>query len=936
MAPAVAFAQTQAINGSIRGRVADQTSAPVAQAHVKVQNAGTGFERTVDTSDDGYYLAPNLPLGSYTVTIQKEGFDTERRAGVVLDAGTEAVIDSSLRIGALVNTVEVSGGAPIIEPSRSSIGRTISHAEVDNAPLTSRNPYNFILFQPGVSGHPNQELGIPRTVNTNGLLDRINYQMDGMVDTESDRYGVRLFPIADIYVQEVQTVSNSFLPEFGMTSGDIYNVITGSGANQFHGEALYIGRPTAASARPILLGAKPKPDLTLNDVAVNAGGPIIKDRLFIFGAYEHLTRGVPQPNTINPASAAQLGIPANLLATAPSVQHAQFVNLRADWKITDKHQFFVRLNYFRNEYPFNTNVGGLYALDTASDFRDRAYIGGAQLLSTFTPYVLNELRFSDPYRNERHLRNALDGPGPVIYVSGVAYFNGSNAYGDVFAEKIPSVNDNFTVVKGSHTFKAGGGFQQILDVQLSPTYSQYNFPNINAYLAAKSGAAPYGYTTFQTVIGTIGAGYHSLFWDVFGQDSWQARPNLLINYGVRYDRFQAPDAPSNQPFSYSRNFRTPGANFAPRLGLAWTVGPKTVIRASSGIFYEAPATNLWYNTFANNGSSQGFLASIASNNPLAPAFPQVPTLASFTRSTPPDITTVTPNFKNAYTINSSFQISQQLSGNDALTVGYVNTNARNQAYLRNLNLINPVSYLADGRPVFGSARLYPQFNNITLQDIGAIASYNALIVNYQHRVSGGATVGASYTWSHSISDAPDANSFEQNLPIEDPTNRRRDRGNSYVNRPHAFTMSADFAPSFQGIGNRFLRQLANGNDVAVLAVLASGDAQNIVANRVLNGDTISGSLSITRPLFVGRYTARGPSVYQIDARYTRTLFTLWDRVRPRFIAEANNIFNHPNITTLNTTAQVNTLGVITTPPSLLPVSTTLEGRIIQLGVRCDW
>lgn len=292
------LAQTQAVNGSIRGRVVDQTSAPVAQAAVKVTNAQTGFERTVETSDEGYYAIPNLPLGSYTVTIQKQGFDSERRTDVVLNAGTEAVIDSSLRVGAVTNSIEVSGGAPIIETTRSSIGRTISHAEVDNAPLTSRNPYNFILFQPGVSGHPNAELGIPRTVNTNGLLDRINYQMDGMVDTESDRYGVRLFPIANIYVQEVQTVSNSFLPEFGMTSGNIYNVITGSGTNQFHGQVLYIGRPTDASARPILLGTKPKPDLTLNDVAVNAGGAIIKDHLFIFGAYEHLTRGLPQPITI--------------------------------------------------------------------------------------------------------------------------------------------------------------------------------------------------------------------------------------------------------------------------------------------------------------------------------------------------------------------------------------------------------------------------------------------------------------------------------------------------------------------------------------------------------------------------------------------------------------------------------------------------------------
>jgi len=146
-------------------------------------------------------------------------------------------------------------------------------------------------------------------------------------------------------------------------------------------------------------------------------------------------------------------------------------------------------------------------------------------------------------------------------------------------------------------------------------------------------------------------------------------------------------------------------------------------------------------------------------------------------------------------------------------------------------------------------------------------------------------------------------------------------------------MSAYFAPIFRG-GNGLVRGIANNNELAVIANISSGDAQNIVGNQVLNGDGITGSVS--RPLYVGRYTARGPNVYQFDARYTRTIFTLWDRVKPKFIAEANNIFNHPNITSVNATAQVNTDGVITAAPSLLPVSTTLEGRIIQLGVRCDW
>lgn len=912
----------------------DETGSPMSQTSVSAENADTGFVRSTSSSEEGYFDIPNLPIGTYSVTIQKAGFETQRHTGIVLNAGSEAVIDGQLKVGATSTSIEVSGGAPVIEPSRTNIGRTITYAEISNLPLTSRNPYNFIILQPGVSGHPNAELGIPRTVNTNGLLDRINYQMDGMVDTESDRYGVRLFPIADVYVQEIQTVANSFAPEFGMTSGNLYNVITGSGTNQFHGQVMYVGRPTDASARPILLGTRPKPDLTLNDTSVNAGGAIIKNRLFVFGAYEHLTRGLPQPNTISATSAAQLGIAPALLATAPSVQHAQFANIRADWQITAKHQFFVRLNYFRNEYPFNTNVGGLFALDAAADFKDRAYIAGGQLLSTFSPTLLNELRFSDPYRNEKHVANSLNGPGPVIVVTSVATFNGSSNVGDVFAEKIPSLNDNVTLVKGSHTLKMGGGVQRNLDVQLADTYSQYTFPTIASYLAAKAGTAPFGYSTYQASIGTLGAGYHSLFWNVFAQDSWQIKPNLLVTYGVRYDRFQAPDPPAGQLFSYSQQFRTPAGNFAPRLGIAWTVTPKTVLRVNSGIFYEAPATNLWYNSLYNNGSNQGFLASISPGQPFAPAFPQVINSLSSSFQRIPDITTVTPNFKNAYTFNTSFQITQQLTHNDSLMLGYVNTGARNQVFLRNLNLINPTRYLADGRPVFGAARLDPRFRNITLQDIGAIASYNAMLVNWQRRLASGLQVNASYTWSHSISDAPDANSFEQNLPLEDATSRSRDRGNSIINRPHAFTMSAYIAPHVQS-GNSWAKRLANGNELAIIANLSSGDAQNILANQPLNGDTLTGG--VTRPLYVGRYTARGPSIYQVDARYTRRLFTLWDRVKPKFLAEATNIFNHPNVTALNNTAQVDSNGVITAAPTFAPVSNgILEGRIIQLGVRCDW
>jgi hypothetical protein len=934
------FAQTEAINASIRGHVADSAAAAVPGAKVTIVNTATGFTRTSTTDDDGLYLFPNLPLGSYTVTIQKEGFETERHPGIVLTAGAEAVVEGHLKVGAIATEIEVVGGAPVIEPSRVSTGRTITTEEIDNLPLTSRNPYNFIIFQPGVSGHPNPELGIPRTLNTNGLLDRINYQMDGMVDTESDRYGLRLFPISDVYVREVQTVSNSYAPEFGGTAGDIYNVISNSGTNTPHGEFYYLGRPTDLAQRPMLLAlSSPKPNLTLQDFAANAGGPVIKDKLFLFGGYEHLKRGLPSPNTIDPNQAAQIGLSSDLLATAPSVQHAQFFNVRADWSVNNKNQVFVRYNYFRNEYPFNTAVGGKNALDAAADFRDRAHNIGAQVLTTFSSNVLNELRFGWPYRNEHHIADPLTGPGPQIMISSVANFNGSVSTGDRFQEKIPNLNDGVTVIRGRHTYKVGFGFQQMLDTQTNDVYSQYVFSSIANYLAAKSGANPKAYSQYNTIIGLPGAWYHSFFWNWYAQDSIQVTRNLMIIAGVRYDRFQGPSADPTAPFSYSQHFRTPGKNFAPRLGFAWSVNPKTVIRASSGIFFEPVPTNLWYNVFTNSANSNSYQAAILPTQSFAPSFPQVLSFSpGSVANASADITTITPNFRNAYTVNTSFQIQRSLSNNDALTLGYVNTGARELTYLRNINPINPVSFLPDGRPVYSTAvsaatRLDPRFNNITLQDVGAVTDYNAMILNYTHRLSAGVSLSASYTWSHSISDAPDANSFEQNVFVEDNTNRGRDRGNSIVNRPQAFTMSAFLAPSVKS-ANRAWNWLANNNQLAILTNTSSGDQQNVTSNVNLNHDP----KAVTRPLYIGRDTVRGPSIAQIDLRYTRAFFTAWERLKPKFIAEANNIIGRENITSLNAVMTVDPNTFQATAPAnfLTPASTVLEKRIIQFGVRLDW
>jgi hypothetical protein len=367
-----------------------------------------------------------------------------------------------------------------------------------------------------------------------------------------------------------------------------------------------------------------------------------------------------------------------------------------------------------------------------------------------------------------------------------------------------------------------------------------------------------------------------------------------------------------------------------------------VIRLSGGMFYESTPTNSWYNPLYSNGltNTGNLIATIGPTATGAPSFPNtfanVP-VASLPTPTPYALTA---RFKNEYTWNVNAQVEQALGNNDSLTIGYIMTNGRNLQFLRNSNVIPStiLAPLADGRPRFdttvsAATRYNPAFNAIKYIDIGANSNYNALVTNFTHRVAGGLTLNASYTWSHAIADAPEANSYENSNFIEDPTNRKRDRGNSYVNRPNAFTLSGVYQPVTH-FSNRFLNGLARNNNLAILVNASSGDQQNEVTGTNLNGDAQSAGQQ--RPLFVGRNTLRSPNIYQADARFTRTFATLFERVKPQIFVEANNFTNRSNFTSINTTAATNAAGVITAAPSLVPTSSVLEARILQFGARIDF
>ena len=170
------------------------------------------------------------------------------------------------------------------------------------------------------------------------------------------------FQSLETWIQEVQAVNNGFAPEFGNTVGTLFNTITRSGTNELHGEAAYLFRRTPMSARPALLPEnQPTPDVNVDSVFADAGGRLVKDRVFFFGGYEHVKRDLPAPVTVAPATIAQLGLPANFANAIPFSQSVTFFIGKVDWQLTSKHRLSLRYNGHRNDSPYNSStIGGLF------------------------------------------------------------------------------------------------------------------------------------------------------------------------------------------------------------------------------------------------------------------------------------------------------------------------------------------------------------------------------------------------------------------------------------------------------------------------------------------------------------------------------------------------------------------------------------------------
>jgi len=609
-------------------------------------------------------------------------------------------------------------------------------------------------------------------------------------------------------------------------------------------------------------------------------------------------------------------------------------------KLSSGNELFGRYTLFTNNSPNNIG-GGLNTLQRSVDFTDNIQIANGQLVSIISQNLVNELRLQYSRRNQPNVLNNNSGTGPSITVSGIANF-GAPAPGDgpfLFNQRNTQIVDNMTWTTGNHSIKGGVDMQIIRDKRINALTPTYTFPTIQAYLDARNGVNTRSYATFTQIVGDPGIEYGSEFYSLFLQDDWRVHPNLKLTYGLRYEFYDIPKARGNAPLAISRKFNRDTNNFAPRLGLAYSFGSnrKTVIRASAGIFYDAPGLLFYQNAIQNNGDPLTRNFSLRPTDVGAPAFPNSATL---TGVTPPKVSidAISPDFANLYSFSQNLQVEQELWRDFSVTVGYVHVRGNRIPVVRLINLPPITGTLADGRVIFGTgARPNPDFNTINLTESVGQSDYNAGSLTLNKRFSHGVQLSASYTLSHGIDDAPEINIIDSTEFPSERTNRRRDRGNSLADQRHNFIASAVINPQFK-LSNAFANALFNGNQIGIIARANSGFRVNVRGNRDLNGDGVATN---DRPLFGGRNTATTGNVRQVDLRYSRFI-PIREAMRFEIIGEFTNLFNILNISGVNAVVPVNADGTLaaSTAPTILTATDKRQvatggfpQRIFQLGFK---
>jgi carboxypeptidase family protein/TonB-dependent receptor-like protein len=858
----------QSTKASILGTIQDEQGNLVSKAKVTAKNIDTGIPRETTTDMEGRYRLSELPLGRYEISVEREGFRLVVQRGIELTVGREAVVDFKLNVGNVQEKVLINQDASLVVTTDSALGNLVNTRQIEQLPLNGRDVFQLATLENGVistTGTTGLQSdvgpGTTRLAINGGRLEFNAFLLDGTETADAFGYspgGLGGGFLGVDALKEFQVLTSNYSTEFGHAGGAVINAVTKSGTNMIHGTAFEFLRNRELDARNFFDRNPNKLPFQRNQFGGSLGGPIIKDRAFLFGSYEGLRRrqGVPSLFSVPSPAAKQGNLTSGTVPVAPSVvpylalypnpngpimgdtgiftrnfkemTDEDFATIRADYKLTGGQSLAARYTIDDSEL---TKVGGLIQnliLDNRNQYvslEEQAIVGARGVNSLRGAY--NRSNFKSDYQFVDLNNNVVTLPASLGFIPGQR-MGGFSIGGVAALRELLSdtrsfvlnqfeVNDQFIYNLGPHSFKIGGSVRRYqLNGDSATLRDGAFFFGQGGFAQFLSGVPDF---LFATVPGTdFTRGIRQSLFSLYFQDDWRATRRLTLNLGVRYEPISTP-TDNNGKVANLRNITdaapTPGepfidnpsySNVAPRVGFAYDVfgDGRTSLRGAAGVFYSAILPMRYRFEMSNQPpfaqlSVFGGLFPNAFSNPAFVVPAGVISPYQFDAEQP-----------TIYQWNLNIQ--RDLGRDMVLSAGYVGSRGVNLETRYSLNvrtdfqIVNGQKFFPTLPPGVNARKVNPNFASLNLHDFSADSYYHALQLNLTKRFSYGLQFETAYTLSKSIDTASATESVFTNGALgsfrQDPFDARGQRGLSDFDTRNNFVANFLYDLPF-GKGQRF-------------------------------------------------------------------------------------------------------------------------------------
>ncbi|MCC6860086.1 MAG: TonB-dependent receptor [Bryobacterales bacterium] len=949
------WGQSQITTGTIQGTISDPSGAVIPNARVVLKAVETGVQRTVATDEQGRYTAPLLEVGGYEITVSAAGFATGVAKGYNLTLGQTLLANLTLSVAATGETITISEEAPIVETSRTEASTLVNLRSVESLPLNGRRFLDLAFLTPGVAQEPERRqisFAGQRGVNNNINIDGADFNQPFFGGQRGGERTNDAYVVSQEAIREFQVVRAGFAPEFGRSTGGVVNVITRSGTNQFHGGAFYFLRHKEFAPRDAF-GDLVAP--TRQQFGGSLGGPIRKDKTFFFTVYDQQAQN--QPLTIRFNSTA--GLPQEYLAKQGIFKSTNDVHTylaKIDHQLTDGTRLTGRYNYSRN-YAENGTFTGVQTgvIENNGTERDRTHTAVFNVNTVISPSLLNEGRFQYSYEERPRVNNgeAMDfvsKVGPQVQITGCCYFGGVSYLPVPMYDYRTQVADNVSYIKGGHTLKMGFDWNRsFVKQQFRGNWrGVYIFNNIQNFLNVVNkapGAVPDQFRAFFGT-GAFAVSQHDIAG--FVQDSWRVSGRVTLTGGLRYEAGFNPQPGQPNPL-LPESAEVPNTTmWQPRLGLSWDVfgKGKTVVRASTGMFYARTPMLLLNQAFNSNGNS-----SVGSSFTLNPTqirqaqtihpefvFPFVPDTSKAENASyftaagiaglKPDVSFFAPDFRNPRSITFTGGVEQAIGQSFAVGFDWVHVNTVHLERIRDVNLNPPVvgadsSAPPQQRPIYNvSARPNPNFNIMRSQQSSARANYDGYTFYLNKRFARRYQFMSSYTLAYNHDDDSNERNYA-GITYADAYNLKQEYSWSRIDIRHrwVFSGSYDLPWNFQVSG---ILSAYSGTPFSPFTGVDSNRDSQFTDRPIINGSMLA------------RNSFRNTGRFYPDMRVTKR-FNINER---HWVTLAFDLFNFVNRDNLSysvstnessTTALGSRWGTGQSPLSTFRTLTLPDGRLNKGG-----